>query len=110
VVTTDAGGIPYIVSHEETCLMVPRGDHEAMAASALRLLEDNDLAVRLTRRAREASRKFTWPAVRDEWVSLYHELARERQKEADARRTGGGRAAESLPRLEAGESGSDGGR
>lgn len=111
VVTTDAGGIPYIVTHEETCLMVPRGDHEAMAAGALRLLEDNDLAVRLTRRAREASRKFTWPAVRDEWVSLYHELARERQREADARRAGGGRrAAEGPPRLEAGESGSDGGR
>jgi len=76
VVTTDAGGIPYIVTHEETCLMVPRDDPEAMAAAALRLLEDNELAVRLTRQARESSRKFTWPAVRDEWVSLYHELAR----------------------------------
>lgn len=77
IVTTDAGGIPYIVTHEETCLMIPRDDHEAMAASALRLLDDSELAVSLTRRAREASRKFTWPAVRDEWVKLYHELAQE---------------------------------
>jgi glycosyltransferase involved in cell wall biosynthesis len=74
IVTTDAGGIPFIVTHEETCLMVPCNNHEAMAASALRLLEDSELAVSLTRRAREASRKFTWPVVRDQWVNLYHEL------------------------------------
>ncbi len=55
--------------------MVSRNDHEAMAASAFRLLEDNDLAVQLARRAREASRKFTWLAVRDQWLSLYRELA-----------------------------------
>ena len=75
IVTTDAGGIPYIATHEETCLMIPRDDHEAMAAGAFRLLEDHDLAAALTRRAREASRKFTWPAVRAAWVKLYHELA-----------------------------------
>jgi glycosyltransferase involved in cell wall biosynthesis len=78
VVTTNAGGIPYIVTHEETCLMVALDDHEAMAACACRLLEDAELTVSITRRAREESRKFTWPAVRDEWVGLYHELARGR--------------------------------
>lgn len=76
VVTTDAGGIPYIVTHEETCLMIKRDDHEAMAAAAIRLLEDQELADRIARQAREASRKFTWPAVRDEWVRLYQGLAR----------------------------------
>jgi glycosyltransferase involved in cell wall biosynthesis len=77
IVTTDAGGIPYIVTHEETCLMVERGDHEAMAASACRLLEEDGLAATLTRRAREEGRKFTWPAVRDEWLKLYEELTHE---------------------------------
>jgi glycosyltransferase involved in cell wall biosynthesis len=75
VVTTDAGGIPYIVTHEETCLMVGRDDPEAMARAAFRLLEEEGLAAGLTRRAREESRKFEWPAVRDEWVRLYQELA-----------------------------------
>ena len=74
VVTTDAGGIPFIVTHEESCLMVRCDDHEAMAASAIRLLEDNDLALRLTAQARIRAKKFTWPVVRDEWVSLYNEL------------------------------------
>jgi glycosyltransferase involved in cell wall biosynthesis len=78
VVTTDAGGVPYIVTHEKTALIVPRGDHRAMAASAIRLLEDNDLAVRLSRAGLESCRRFTWPAVRDEWLRAYSELMGER--------------------------------
>jgi glycosyltransferase involved in cell wall biosynthesis len=61
--------------------MVPRNDHEAMASAALRLLDDNDLAVAITRRAREASRKFTWPVVRQQWITLYRELAEDSLKE-----------------------------
>lgn len=74
VVTTDAGGIPYIVTHEETCLMVAKNDHVAMAASAIRLLENNELALTLTREARKASAKFTWKSVRQEWIRFYHDL------------------------------------
>lgn len=74
VVTTDAGGIPYIVTNEETCLMIAKNDHAAMAAAAIRLLENNDLTLTLTRQAREASAKFTWNSVRNEWISFYHDL------------------------------------
>lgn len=74
VVTTNAGGIPFIVTHEETCLMVACDDHEAMAREAIRLLEDNELAIRIATQARVSARKFTWPVVRDEWVKLYRKL------------------------------------
>jgi len=74
-VTTDAGGIPYILTHEETGLMVPRGDHEALAAAAIRLLEDDRLAERLTANALAACQTYSWAAVRDEWLKLYFELA-----------------------------------
>ncbi len=74
VVTTDAGGIPYIVTHEETCLMIGRNDHEAMAAAALRLLEDPEFAARIARHAREHCRRFSWPVVQQEWLKLYHEV------------------------------------
>ncbi|HEV2801800.1 MAG TPA: glycosyltransferase family 4 protein [Pyrinomonadaceae bacterium] len=75
VVTTDAGGIPYILTDGETGLMVRRGDHEVLAAAALRLLEDEALAERLTRNALAACRRYSWAAVRDEWLKLYFELA-----------------------------------
>jgi glycosyltransferase involved in cell wall biosynthesis len=77
VVTTDAGGIPYILKHEETGLMVARDDHEALAACALRLLEDGELAARLADNAHAACRQYSWAAVRDEWLKLYYELAHE---------------------------------
>ena len=75
VVTTDAGGIPYIVAHEETGLLVPCGDAEALAAGALRLLADEEFAARMTERALRACEQYSWPAVRGEWLKLYHELA-----------------------------------
>lgn len=76
VVTTDAGGIPYVVRHEDNGLLVPRGDPRAMADAALRLLADPALATRLADAARrEALASYAWPAVRDEWERLYLELA-----------------------------------
>lgn len=75
VVTTEAGGVPYIVTNEETALIVPLDDHNAMAASAIRLLENDALAVQLGRNGREACVKFTWPAVRDAWLEAYTDLA-----------------------------------
>jgi glycosyltransferase involved in cell wall biosynthesis len=77
VVTTDAGGIPYILTDGETGLMVKRGDHESLAAAAIRLLEDNDLADKLAANALAACRVYSWAAVRDEWLKLYFELAHE---------------------------------
>jgi glycosyltransferase involved in cell wall biosynthesis len=75
VVTTDAGGIPYIVRHEETGWMVPRGDHAGMAAGALRLLADSSLAERLiTNALEECRRKYTPRAVVGEWRRVYAEL------------------------------------
>ena len=68
VVTTDAGGIPYIVTNKETGLMVPRGDHEAMAAAAIRLLEDERLATHLAEQAHQACLRYSWTAVREEWL------------------------------------------
>jgi len=78
VVTTDAGGIPYIVRDGETGLMVSRDDHEAMARAAVRLLEDAELAARLSEAGRAECEKYSWEAVRREWLSLYEELAFER--------------------------------
>jgi glycosyltransferase involved in cell wall biosynthesis len=94
VVTTDAGGVPYILTHEKTGLMVPRDDHAAMAVQAIRILEDQVLADRLATQAREACRSFRWEAVRDEWLTAYRELAsgisQSREPVARASRADGG--------------------
>ncbi len=75
IVSTNAGGIPYIVRHEETGLLVESNDHAAMAREAIRLLEDPALAETIIRNGRAESEKYTWAAVREDWLALYRELA-----------------------------------
>lgn len=89
VVTTDAGGIPHIVRHDDTGLMVPRGDHEALAAAALRLLDDPVGAYRMTRRAREECRRYAPEVVAADWVRLYQGLMRQGEAPAGTQARGG---------------------
>jgi glycosyltransferase involved in cell wall biosynthesis len=77
VITTNAGGIPLIVTDGETGFLVRCGDYQTMAARAITLLEDQDLAMNLAANARDKCRKYAWDAVRDEWLKLYRELGSE---------------------------------
>jgi glycosyltransferase involved in cell wall biosynthesis len=84
VVSTNAGGIPYIITHERTGLLVPKNDHEAIAAWAIQLLESPALAESIARAAYEESPAYTWEAVRETWLAAYMELAG-RKVPSDAR-------------------------
>lgn len=52
-VVTSVGGIPEMVEHGHTGLIIPPGDPNAMAVSILELLKNQDLAKRLAQGARE---------------------------------------------------------
>jgi glycosyltransferase involved in cell wall biosynthesis len=75
VVSTNAGGLPAILTDEVHGLLVDSGDHEAAAACIVRLLREPGLAHGLTMRARESCARFGWDAVRAQWLSLYRSLA-----------------------------------
>lgn len=72
VVTTEAGGIPYIVRSGENGLLVRCNDHEAMARAAIHLLEDNSFAEQLTNEALDDCSQYAWSAVREQWIDLYY--------------------------------------
>lgn len=74
VVSTNAGGIPYIVEHGKTGLLTPCGDHLALAANAIRLLENPALARSISLAARDQCRQYSWAAVREKWLGLYRGL------------------------------------
>ncbi|MBT8396868.1 MAG: glycosyltransferase family 4 protein [Gemmatimonadetes bacterium] len=76
VVTSDAGGIPYIVRDRETGLLVPPRDPGALAEAALRLLSDPKLAAALAAGGRrEVQERYTFSSVRNQWLELYRELS-----------------------------------
>jgi glycosyltransferase involved in cell wall biosynthesis len=75
VVTSDAGGIPYLVSDGENGLLVSQDDCESLARAVLTLLDDGDLAERLIAAARADSEKYTWKSVRKGWKKIHLALA-----------------------------------
>jgi len=60
VVATDSGGIREYAEHEKTALLSPPGNPEALAKNLLRVLEDDDLRIRLAKAGNERIKEFTW--------------------------------------------------
>jgi len=76
VVSTDAGGVPAILTNEVHGLLVQCNDHERAAAQIFRLMEEGGLASRLASAARESCEQYRWDRVRSQWLSLYRGLTR----------------------------------
>lgn len=75
IVTYATGGIPYMVEHERTGLLVAPEDYRGLAAAALRMLREPGLASDIGTAARaECLDHYTWPVVRDQWLDAYRRL------------------------------------
>jgi glycosyltransferase involved in cell wall biosynthesis len=74
IATTSPESIPYLVDNERTGLLSPVGDEKALAENVLRLLRDPELAARIAQNAYQESSKFTWQAVRGQWLNVYRGL------------------------------------
>jgi phenylacetate-CoA ligase len=71
LVSTAAGGIPEMVDHGQTGLIVPPGDPAAMARAVASLLERPEQARAMARRARRRAERHTWPGARAAWTAAY---------------------------------------
>jgi glycosyltransferase involved in cell wall biosynthesis len=74
VVSTAVGGVPFVVEHERTALLVPPGDAEAMAAAMQRVLDDASLRARLCAAGLAEAERYTWAAVAPLLAGLYRRL------------------------------------
>jgi glycosyltransferase involved in cell wall biosynthesis len=75
VVSTNAGGIPYLLEHEHDALLVPPDDPEAMAAAVRRLMTEDGLAERISRNARRKVEQFDWSIILPQWETLLSDVA-----------------------------------
>jgi glycosyltransferase involved in cell wall biosynthesis len=71
VVSTATGDIPFMVNDGETGVCVPPGDPAALAGAISALWRNPDRAREMARRARHGVDKHTWPAVRNQWATVY---------------------------------------
>lgn len=77
VVTCPVGGIPDIVSSEETGLLVPVGNISKLAEALTRLLKNPELRTRLGQSGRELVRnKYSVEHISEQFSELYRDLDR----------------------------------
>ena len=74
VVSTDVGGIPYLVTDEHDGLLVPSNDAYAMAQACRRLLTDPALTQQLSRQAKTTAQLFDWNIIAPQWDALLTRL------------------------------------
>ena len=77
VVGTNAGGIPFVIEHEKTGLLVDEGAADEQWASALcSLLEDPQARQRMGRAAREEAERYSWRESTKALVAAYEYACR----------------------------------
>lgn len=75
VVSTDAGGLPYLLEDGHDALLVRQEDSETMACAVRRVLREPGLAQRLSENGRATVEQFDWSVVLPQWESLLSSLA-----------------------------------
>lgn len=75
IVSTNVGGMPYLLDHEQDALLVPPNNPEAMAFAVRRILTEPGLAEKLSRNARRKAEQYSWERVLPLWESLFAQIA-----------------------------------
>lgn len=76
VVASDAGGLPEVVEHNVTGLVVPRGDSAALAQAIGSLLSDPQRRRQMGQAGRARALKlFDWDRTAEQFEELYREVA-----------------------------------
>ena len=74
VVSTSVGGLPYLIDHGQTGLLVPAGDAEGMAKVCHDLLTNSDLAQRISRQAHDSATVYDWDVLAPQWRKILTSL------------------------------------
>jgi len=75
VVSTNVGGIPYLLRHQQDALLVPPNDSQAMAAAVRRIYTEPGLSERLSVNGRATANQFDWSAILPQWEALLSAVA-----------------------------------
>jgi glycosyltransferase involved in cell wall biosynthesis len=70
VVSTNVGGIPYLLTDKENALLVDDNDDKAMTEAILDLLNDKGKANQLAQNARIFIEQMDWQVVKQSWGSI----------------------------------------
>ncbi len=77
IIGSDVGGIPDIIRHNDTGLLVPQKDAEALAGAIVKVLTDKTLNKKLAKNAMGfVKERFTWDIVADRFAEMFRKMQR----------------------------------
>ncbi|MGH8218565.1 MAG: glycosyltransferase family 4 protein [Steroidobacteraceae bacterium] len=78
IVSTNVGGVPFLVEHGRSAWLVPPDDPALMAEGVARLLRHDALRDSLCAGAAQVAQSCSWAAVGGQWLTLYRQLSERR--------------------------------
>ena len=76
VVSSNAGGIPYLIEDGKTGFLVEMNDCRSLAEKAMFLLENKEVAKKIIANARAEVVKYSWEKVQKNWLNTYQNLTK----------------------------------
>ena len=70
VISTNVGGLPYLISADIDGILVPPNDPERMASAVKNVLQDPHRSLERTQAARKKVEAFDWKVVKEMWKSV----------------------------------------
>jgi len=77
IISTNVGGIPYLLEDRKDALLVPSDDPMAMSNAIKELLQNPALAERLAINAREKVMQFSWTKVKPLWIEVLSNVSKD---------------------------------
>ncbi|NBL64852.1 glycosyltransferase [Flavobacterium sp. NST-5] len=70
IISTNVGGIPYLIENGKTGLLVADNDVDNLVKKLSLLIEDQDLAVNIATNAKIKANDFSWENVKQKWMKI----------------------------------------
>ena len=85
VVSTDVGGIPYLLEHGLTAWLTKPDSPQAMSAAILHVLTNSSLCEKLREEGYKVALNCGWLRVRDQWLGAYQSVTNSRNDRLETR-------------------------
>ena len=67
VISTNVGGMPYLIAHNKTGILVPPNNVDVFVKAIIQLLSNPEKTESLSENAREAMEQFDWEFIKEKW-------------------------------------------
>lgn len=71
VISSNVGGVPYLVKDGETGLLVESDNHKKLAEKMMWAVNNSDEAIKIARAGHKALENYTWEAIKDDIYTCY---------------------------------------